>query len=112
MLRRVWLLSVSIMVLAAVDARAQCLVQGIVRLANGAPLSAGTVRLDGPDYKQPLQTTTDANGRYQFENVKPGIRVRIVALQGSRPVAQGFTLVTLRVETVDLKEEALDTSSR
>jgi hypothetical protein len=111
MWRRVSLFSVSIVIFVAVDTRAQCVVQGVVRLADGAPLSAGAVRLEGPDYKQPLLTTTDANGRYQFENVKPGIRVRIVALQGSRPVAQGFTLVTLRVETVDLREEAVDTTS-
>jgi hypothetical protein len=99
--------------LAAASVRAQCRVEGVVHLANGSPLADGTVRLDGPDYKQPLQTTTDAEGRYLFENVKPGIWVRILALQGTRPVAQGFTLVTQRLETLDLKEEplALDASS-
>src|SRR5262245_45129425 len=61
MWRRVSVLSVSIIVLAVVDARAQCRVEGVVRLADGAPLAAGTVRLDGLDYKQPLQTTTDAD---------------------------------------------------
>src|SRR5262245_21245882 len=110
---RVPLLCVSIILATAASARAQCRVEGIVRLADGAPLAAGTVRLDGLDYKQPLQTTTDADGRYRFESVKPGTWVRILVLQGTRPVAQGYSLVTQRLETVDLKEEplALDPTS-
>ncbi len=110
---RALLLCLSMLLLAAASARAQCRVEGVVHLADGSPLAGGAVRLDGPDYKQPLQTTTDENGRYLFENVKPGIWVRVLASQGARPVAQGFTLVTQRLETLDLKEEplALDASS-
>lgn len=98
------LLCVPIMLLLAVEALAQCRVEGLVRSATGTPLANATVRIDGPDYRQPLITTTDAEGRYVFAAVKPGARVRIVALQGTRPVAQGFALVTLWVENVDLNE--------
>jgi len=90
---RVSLLSV-IVLLAAASARAQCRVEGIVRLADGTPLSGAVVRLDSADYKQPLQTTTDADGRYVFETVKPGIWVRILALQGTSAVARAYSLVT------------------
>jgi len=38
-----------------------------------------------------------------FADVKAGTRVRIVAVQAGRPVAQAFPLVTLLVETVDLQ---------
>ena len=91
---RVPLLCVSIVLFAAASARAQCRVEGIVRLADGTPVAAAIVRLDGPDYKQPLQTTTDANGRYVFESVKPGIWVRVLALRGTSTVARVYSLVT------------------
>ena len=35
-----------------------------------------------------------------FESVKPGIWVRIVALQGTRPVARVYGLVTQGLETI------------
>lgn len=110
---RALLLGVSIVLFAAASARAQCRVEGVVRLIDGTPLAAAVVRLDGGDYKQPLQTTTDTNGRYVFESVKPGIWVRVLALQGTHTVARVYSLVTQGLETLDLKEEplALDTSS-
>ena len=110
---RVPLLCVSIVLLATASAWAQCRVEGIVRLADGTPLAGATVRLDGGDYKPALQTTTDATGRYVFESVKPGIWVRVLALQGTHTVARVYSLVTLKLETLDLKEELLsvDTSS-
>ena len=46
-------------------------------------LAGATVRLDGGDYKPALQTSADASGRYVFESVKPGIWVRVLALQGT-----------------------------
>src|SRR5262245_33760659 len=107
------LLCFPVILLVAASARAQCRVEGVVHLADGKPLAAATVRLDGPDYKQPLQTTTDADGRYEFTGVKAGVWVRIIALQGTRPVALGYTLVTQRLETLDLEEQPtpLDASS-
>ena len=107
------LVCLAAMLTIATDANAQCRVQGVVKLGSGATLAGATVRIDGPDYRQPQTTTTDGEGRYVFTNVKPGIRVRIVALQGTRPIAQGFTLVTLWIETLDLVEQpiAVDASS-
>jgi hypothetical protein len=99
------LLCIPILFLLAVEARAQCRVEGVVRLADGTPLAGATVRIDGEAYRQPLTTTTDAEGRYAFADVKAGTRVRIVASQDGRAVAQGYALVTLWVENVDLKEQ-------
>ena len=110
---RVPLLCMSIVLLATASARAQCRVEGIVRLADGTPLAGATVRLEGGDYKPALQTTADAAGRYVFESVKPGIWVRVLALQGTHTVARVYSLVTQKLETLDLKEEplAVDTGS-
>jgi ferric enterobactin receptor len=107
MRRCVTLLCVSIVLLVAASARARCRVEGVVRLTDGTPLAAATVRLEAPAYKQPLQTTTDADGRYVFESVKPGIWVRILALQGTHPVAHVYGLVTSAVERLDMQEEPL-----
>jgi ferric enterobactin receptor len=111
MRNRVSLLAVSILLLAPATALAQCRVEGVVRLFDGTPLASAIVRLDASDYKQPLQTTTDANGRYVFESVKPGIWVRIVALQRTRPVARAYGLVTRQLETLDLSEQGLVANS-
>ena len=59
--------------------------------------------MDATELPVALTTTTTADGHYGFDNVKAGIRVRIVTSQGGRPLAQAFTLVTLLVETVDLE---------
>jgi ferric enterobactin receptor len=96
------LLCVAIVVILPSVARAQCRVEGVARRADGTPLAGASVRMDGPDLRVPVTTTTTADGHYGFDNVKAGIRVRIVVSQGGRPIGQAFTLVTLRVETVDI----------
>jgi ferric enterobactin receptor len=102
-----------VLLLLAAEARAQCRVEGVVRLADGTPVAGALVRIEAPDYKQPLTTTSDADGRYVFAEVKPGIRVRIVAVQAGRTVAEEFGLITLRVETLDLKARPVpDSPSR
>jgi ferric enterobactin receptor len=95
-------LAIPLALLLAVDAAAQCRVEGIVRGSDGAPVGGATVRMRGPDLPSPLITTSDADGRWAFEKVKPGIRVEIVALESGRTLARSFALVTLFVETVDL----------
>ena len=107
MTMRAILFSLGVCLLIATNAHAQCRVDGVVRSAAGAPIAGATIQIDGPDYRQPLTTTTDAQGKYEFRDVKAGTRVRIVALSDARPIAQVFALVTLWVETVDLKEEPL-----
>jgi hypothetical protein len=97
------LLCVAIVVILASVARAQCRVEGVARRADGTPLAGASVRMDGPDLRVPLTTTTTADGHYGFDNVKAGIWVRIVVSQGGRPLAQAFTLVTRWVETVNIE---------
>jgi ferric enterobactin receptor len=97
------LLCIPVVLLLAVPARAQCRVEGVVRLADGTPVAGATIRIEGPDYRQPLTTASDAEGNYVFAEVKPGTRVRIVAVQAGQTVAEEFALVTLRVEKIDLR---------
>src|SRR5215831_5212884 len=99
---RVWI-GVAVVILLARDVVAQCRVQGTVRAIDGQPLAGATIRLLSPDLKAPLTTTTDDQGRYAVDAVKPGIHVEVVAVQAGRPVAHGYSLVTLFVETVDLR---------
>lgn len=97
------LLCIPMVLMLAAGASAQCRVEGVARSADGTPMAGATVRLEGSEYRRPLTTVTDADGRYAFPDVKAGTRVSIVAVQAGRPVAQAFPLVTLLVETVDLK---------
>lgn len=83
-------------------AAAQSRLEGRVRDADGTPISAATVRIDGPDLAVPMSATADGDGRYAIENVKAGIRVRVVVLKEGRALARSFALVSLPVETVDL----------
>jgi hypothetical protein len=92
-------------------ALAQCRVEGTVRSADGTPIAGATVRILGPDLRSPLAATTGADGRYAVDNIKPGIRVEVVAFQSGRTVARGFTLVTLFVETVDLRAQPESSTS-
>lgn len=111
MTRKSLLMAVPVTVLAflllAQVALAQCRVEGTVVSADGMPIAGATVTLQGPDTDKPLTTSTDAEGRYAFENVKAGIRARIVAMRGSQRVAVTYPLVSLWVERVDLKERLL-----
>lgn len=99
------LLWVPLALLLAADVFAQSRVEGVVRATDGTPLPDVTVTIEGPEYrKAPLTATTDAEGRYVFENVKAGTRVRVVATRAGRRIADGHTLVTQWVETFDLNE--------
>ncbi len=92
----------ALLLLVSADASAQCRVEGVARAADGKALGGAIVRIEIPDQKAPITTTAGEDGRYVFENVKPGIWVRIIALQNGRLVSEAFTLVTQRVEPVDL----------
>jgi ferric enterobactin receptor len=101
---------IPIVLLLAVPALAQSRVEGVVRLADGTPVAGATVRIEGPEYRVPLTTASDADGHYVFAEVKPGIRVRVVAVLAGRTVAEEFALVTLRVESIDLKAGSVSVS--
>jgi hypothetical protein len=60
------------------------------------------VSLSAPELKAPLMTTTSADGRYQFDDVKPGIWAEVRVLVHGRPVAESVTLVTQPVETLNI----------
>jgi hypothetical protein len=93
--------------LVATRAMAQSRIEGAVHGVDGTPLPGATVQLESSEYKKPLTTTTDAEGKYAFENVKAGIRVRLVATHGGRVVAQSFPLISLWVEQIDLDERPI-----
>jgi ferric enterobactin receptor len=97
-------LAIAALVLLAVPVAAQCRVEGVARTEDGTPLSGAMVRLEIPDVKVPATTTVGEDGRYQFENIKPGTRVHLVVLRDGRLVASAYALVTLRVEPVDIVE--------
>jgi len=92
---------------SAGPALAQCRIEGFARAESGAPLAGATVRLELPDLRQPMTTTVAEDGRYAFENVKPGTRVHLVVLHEGRLVAETYALVTMWVEPVDLVSYAL-----
>jgi hypothetical protein len=107
---RVLLLSLLCLFLATASARAQCRVEGTIRLSDGTPLAGATVQIDGADYKKPVTATAGSDGRYVFAEVKAGTRVRIVAFKGTEAIATGYTLVTQWVEVVDLQQGVLSAS--
>jgi hypothetical protein len=104
------LLCVAFLFLVSSAARAQCRVEGTIRLSDGTPFAGATVQIDGGDYKKPVTTTAGSDGRYAFSDVKAGTRVRVVVFRGAEVVATGYTLVTQWVEIVDLQQEALNAS--
>jgi hypothetical protein len=79
-----------------------CRVEGIVRSEAGVVVAGAAVWLSAPELKAPLTTTTSAEGRYQFEDVKPGVWAEVRVLVHGRPVAESVTLVTQPVETLNL----------
>jgi ferric enterobactin receptor len=99
------LLFAAVGLLFAGNALAQCRLEGVVRLADGTPLADASVRLEGPEYRKPLTTTTGPDGRYVFDKVTPGTHAQIIVTRAGRVVAQGYTLVTLQVERLDIQEQ-------
>lgn len=89
------------------DAHAQSRVEGTVRTTSGAPHAGATVQISGGDLGKPVVVTADEQGRFVFTNVKPGIRVKVQAIAEGRAIASAWTLVTSKVETVDLTEETV-----
>jgi ferric enterobactin receptor len=96
------LLYIAIVVTLPSVALAQCRVEGFARRTDGTPLAGASVRMEGFDLPVSLTTTTTADGHYRFDNVKAGIRVRILVSEGGRTLAVAFPLITQAVETVDI----------
>jgi hypothetical protein len=65
-------------------------------------VAEATVALTAPDLKTPMVTTTSADGHYVFDNVKPGVWALVRVLVNGRAVAEGVTLVTQPVETLNI----------
>src|SRR5262249_17367696 len=103
--RRGFALLLSVLVLALFSNSAPaacCRVEGIVRSQAGIVVADATVSLSAPDLKAPMMTTTTAEGRYQFDDVKPGVWAQVRVLVNGRAVAEGVTLVTQPVETLNI----------
>lgn len=101
MLTHLWssaLLSASLLLIAA-NASAQCRIEGSVQWADGTPATA--VAISVPELK--LATTTDARGRFVFDDIRPGIRITVNAFLDQRLLGRTHTLVTLWVEHVDMQ---------
>lgn len=101
MLTHLWspaLLSASLLLIAA-HASAQCRIEGSVHWADGTPATA--IAISVPALER--DTTTDALGRFAFDDIRPGIRITVDAFLDKRLVGRAYALVTLRVERVDLQ---------
>jgi hypothetical protein len=90
--------SASLLLIAA-NASAQCRVEGTVLWADGTP--AAEIAISIPELK--LQATTDARGRFAFDDIRPGIRITVDAFLNTRLLGRAYTLVTLAVEHVDMQ---------
>lgn len=86
------------MLLIAANASAQCRIEGSVLWADGAPATA--IAISVPELK--LATTTDERGRFAFDDIRPGIRITVAAFLDKRLLGRAYTLVTLRVERVNM----------
>ncbi|MFN7916883.1 MAG: TonB-dependent receptor [Vicinamibacterales bacterium] len=91
-------------ILVSTSAWAQVVVTGIVRQADGAPVTGATVTIS----PQGLSTQTDANGTYRIEQVTPGTWSRVSVRQGiaKEPLASRVALISLSTERVDITVEA------
>lgn len=87
------------MLLIAANASAQCRIEGSVQWADGTPATAIAISI--PELK--LATTTDAHGRFAFDDIRPGVRITVDAFLDQRLLGRAYTLVTLAVERVDLQ---------
>jgi hypothetical protein len=87
------------LLLIAANASAQCRIEGSVRWADGTPASA--IAISVPELN--LATTTDERGQFAFDDIQPGIRITVDAFLDKRLLGRAYTLVTLRVERVDLQ---------
>jgi hypothetical protein len=90
--------SASLLLIAA-NASAQCRVEGTVLWADGTPASAVVISV--PELK--LEATTDARGRFAFDDIRAGIRITVDAFLDKRLLGRAYTLVTLAVEHVDMQ---------
>ena len=87
------------MLLIAANASAQCRVEGTVLWADGTPATAVVISV--PELK--LEATTDARGRFAFDDIRAGIRITVDAFLDKRLLGRAYTLVTLAVEHVDMQ---------
>jgi ferric enterobactin receptor len=94
------ILSVAFVLMLAGGALAQCRVEGVVKGIDGTPVADATVVLD----VQTRKTTTDAEGKFSFDNVKAGSRVQLFASKAGRPIASAFVLVSDWIERVEIRE--------
>ena len=82
------------------------------------PMEGVPVELDRPALdSEPLTTATDADGRYEFSNLPPGVYTLKITQQGLRPITKAVTLagreakvedITLNFETVTQEVEVTE----
>jgi ferric enterobactin receptor len=94
------ILGIALVLMLAGSALAQSRVEGVVRALDGSPVAGATVTLN----VQSRRATTDEEGRFTFENVKPGTRVQLFASKDGRLIASVFLLVSDWIERVEIRE--------
>src|SRR5690349_13541316 len=78
----VWVLAGLLLLLPA-SARAQSAFAGVVKDATGAVLPGVTIEASSPALiEQVRSASTDANGAYKIENLRPGVYVLTFSLPG------------------------------
>lgn len=86
----------------------QMTVSGVIRQANGSPISDATVTLTNAYHAtetQPQQTRTDKNGKYKFTEIQLGDYVLYSTKTGFYPNATTFRLDNGEQQVADVKLE-------
>lgn len=85
---------------------------GVVKDPSGAVVPKAEITLEGPALNEPRDTTTDAQGRFRFDDLAPGIYTlhvyregfetfeQTVGIRSEKPAELGITLKLKRSETV------------
>lgn len=102
-----FLLAILLSLLSSV-AVAQSRIEGTVIDGEGRPVAGAVIRVTAPDWAGALTTTSDESGRYRFDQVRSGVRAVLVAMAGQRRIATAYALISLPIENVDIRQNAVN----